>query len=101
MAAPRIARGHRGPTGGRNSASQDSLDAASDALQSLYAHLDPHAQAEQFLEQVCRHAVDLIADADMAGITIGGSDPTFRTPAPTPHPVPTVHSTHYHLDYAT
>lgn len=99
MTAPRIARGHRGPTGGRNSASQDSLDAASDALQSLYAHLDPHAQAEQFLEQVCKHAVDLIADADMAGITIGGSDTTFRTVAATHQLVRTVDSIQFRLDY--
>lgn len=97
--APRIDSDHRTPIGVHNAASQGSLDAISSAMKSLYAQLDPHTQAELFLVEVCRHAVALIEDADMAGITVGGSESTFRTVAATHQLVRTIDSIQFRSGY--
>lgn len=71
----------------RHFASSSKLDATSEALRSLYSQLDPPTH---FLDQLCKHAVDLVDDAHMAGITVAESDSVHHTLAATDRLVHTV-----------
>ncbi|MCJ0902931.1 GAF and ANTAR domain-containing protein [Rhodococcus sp. ARC_M6] len=70
------------------------MDATSEALSSLYSHLDPPTH---FLDQLCKHAVNLADDAHMAGITATESDSTHRTIATTDRLVHSVDAIQFKL----
>lgn len=46
------------------------LDAAAQALHELYRALNPTDHVETYLKRLCEHAVELVEDADMAGVTV-------------------------------
>lgn len=46
------------------------LDAAAQALHELYRTLNPTDHVETYLQRLCEHAVELVEDADMAGVTV-------------------------------
>ncbi|MDI9916023.1 GAF and ANTAR domain-containing protein [Rhodococcus sp. IEGM 1379] len=70
------------------------MEATSEALRSLYSQLDPPAH---FLDQLCKHAVELVDDAHMAGITVVESDSVHHTIAATDRLVHTVDAIQFKL----
>ncbi|OYD60961.1 GAF and ANTAR domain-containing protein [Rhodococcus sp. OK302] len=57
------------------------LDAATQALQDLYRTLNPTDHVETYLNKLCQHAVELVDDADMAGVTVFDRDGNPSTAA--------------------
>lgn len=76
----------------RSFTQKDRLASATAALQSAYSQLDSQPHPDHFLEQLCKYAVSTIDGAQMAGMTVIGSDPTRRTIAATDHLVRTLDS---------
>lgn len=71
------------------------LDAAAEALQDLYRALDPAEHIEKYLRRLCEHAVELIEDADMAGVTVLDEEGTPSTAARTSREVAMVDELQY------
>jgi len=80
--------------------SNDSLwvpspDAAAQALQALYRRLNSHQEIERYLYELCSHAVELVPDADMAGVTVVDDHDTASTLARTTPAVEAVNEVQY------
>ncbi|MGW8538689.1 ANTAR domain-containing protein [Rhodococcus qingshengii] len=71
------------------------LDAAAEALQELYRALNPADHVEIYLTRLCEHAVDLIEDADMAGVTVLDHGGAVTTAAATSQTVAVVDQLQY------
>ena len=71
------------------------LDAAAEALQDLYRALNPAEHIDKYLNRLCEHAVELIDDADMAGVTILDEEGTPSTTARTSREVALVDELQY------
>lgn len=72
-----------------------SLDAAAQALQALYRRLNSHQEIERYLYELCSHAVKLVPDADMAGVTVVDDHDTASTLARTTPAVEAVNEVQY------
>jgi len=71
------------------------LDAAAEALQDLYRVLNPAGHIEKYLNRLCEHAVELIEDADMAGVTVLDEEGAASTAARTSREVAMVDELQY------
>lgn len=71
------------------------LDAAAEALQDLYRVLNPAGHIEKYLNRLCKHAVELIEDADMAGVTVLDEEGAASTAARTSREVVMVDELQY------
>lgn len=71
------------------------LDAAAEALQELYRALNPADHVQTYLTRLCEHAVDLIEDADTAGVTVFDQGGAAMTAAATSQTVVVVDRIQY------
>lgn len=72
-----------------------SLEAAAQALQDLYLALNPAEHVETYLNRLCEHVVELVADADMAGVTVLDQEGSASTAALTSHAVAVIDELQY------
>lgn len=98
MSPPHAERNYGTGSGAKSFASSERLVAVTDALRSLYAQPEPQAHSEHFLGELCKHAVNIIDSAHMAGITVAESDSTYRTIAATDRLVHAVDAVQFRLE---
>lgn len=71
------------------------LDATAQALQDLYLALNPDEHVETYLNRLCEHVVELVEDADMAGVTVLDQEGSASTAALTSQAVAVIDELQY------
>lgn len=71
------------------------LDATAQALQDLYLALNPAEHVETYLNRLCQHVIELVEDADMAGVTVLDEEGSASTAALTSQAVAVIDELQY------